>query len=98
MREWARAGPWALPWGALLLLAAGPPAPGPQFTDITQDRKSTRLNSSHVSTPYAVVCLKKKKRILGSRTALSRFFARHGITAKINSGGSRLVMRRRRLV
>src|SRR5699024_11882236 len=25
------------------------------------DRKSTRLNSSHVSTSYAVVCLKKKK-------------------------------------
>src|SRR5438067_3264800 len=24
------------------------------------DRKSTRLNSSHVSTPYAVVCSKKK--------------------------------------
>src|SRR5437868_10799526 len=26
-----------------------------------QDRKSTRLNSSHVSTSYAVFCLKKKK-------------------------------------
>src|SRR6266513_3643147 len=25
------------------------------------DRKSTRLNSSHVSISYAVVCLKKKK-------------------------------------
>src|SRR5699024_4601845 len=25
------------------------------------DRKSTRLNSSHVSTSYAVCCLKKKK-------------------------------------
>src|SRR5438067_3896846 len=25
------------------------------------DRKSTRLNSSHVSTSYAVFCLKKKK-------------------------------------
>src|SRR5207249_8626932 len=25
-----------------------------------QDRKSTRLNSSHVSTSYAVFCLKKK--------------------------------------
>src|SRR5437868_7754189 len=24
------------------------------------DRKSTRLNSSHVSTSYAVICLKKK--------------------------------------
>src|SRR5699024_11478340 len=26
------------------------------------DRKSTRLNSSHVSTSYAVFCLKKKNR------------------------------------
>src|SRR5699024_11404086 len=29
-------------------------------TDVT-DRKSTRLNSSHVSISYAVFCLKKKK-------------------------------------
>src|SRR5699024_11641173 len=27
-----------------------------------KDRKSTRLNSSHVSISYAVFCLKKKKR------------------------------------
>src|SRR5690625_6709259 len=26
----------------------------------TEDRKSTRLNSSHVATSYAVFCLKKK--------------------------------------
>src|SRR5690606_40616988 len=30
------------------------------FTDV--DRKSTRLNSSHVKISYAVFCLKKKKR------------------------------------
>src|SRR5690625_4392017 len=29
-----------------------------------KDRKSTRLNSSHVAISYAVFCLKKKKRIL----------------------------------
>src|SRR5690606_41997317 len=28
--------------------------------DATQDRKSTRLNSSHVKISYAVFCLKKK--------------------------------------
>src|SRR5699024_12013319 len=28
---------------------------------ISRDRKSTRLNSSHVSISYAVFCLKKKK-------------------------------------
>src|SRR5437870_11412418 len=27
----------------------------------TEDRKSTRLNSSHVAISYAVFCLKKKK-------------------------------------
>src|SRR5699024_12673554 len=29
---------------------------------VSADRKSTRLNSSHVSISYAVFCLKKKKR------------------------------------
>src|SRR5437660_9244112 len=29
------------------------------------DRKSTRLNSSHVAISYAVFCLKKKKRHIG---------------------------------
>src|SRR5207253_11352955 len=36
-----------------------------------QDRKSTRLNSSHVAISYAVFCLKKKTRLnapLGSTT------------------------------
>src|SRR5699024_12113586 len=33
-------------------------------TDEDLDRKSTRLNSSHVSTSYAVFCLKKKIRKL----------------------------------
>src|SRR5437868_12505268 len=31
-------------------------------TQAGRDRKSTRLNSSHVSISYAVFCLKKKKR------------------------------------
>src|SRR5690242_21041594 len=30
--------------------------------DSTSDRKSTRLNSSHMSISYAVFCLKKKKK------------------------------------
>src|SRR5690625_6405333 len=29
--------------------------------DMEKDRKSTRLNSSHVAISYAVFCLKKKK-------------------------------------
>src|SRR5690625_6254964 len=40
------------------------PAAGPQHlvdgTDRRLDRKSTRLNSSHVAISYAVFCLKKK--------------------------------------
>src|SRR5690242_20809784 len=32
----------------------------------TLDRKSTRLNSSHMSISYAVFCLKKKKMTPGS--------------------------------
>src|SRR5205814_4657576 len=30
--------------------------------DATRDRKSTRLNSSHLGISYAVFCLKKKKK------------------------------------
>src|SRR3712207_8774894 len=35
------------------------PAPGPDRR--AEDRKSTRLNSSHANISYAVFCLKKKK-------------------------------------
>src|SRR5204862_8339718 len=34
----------------------------PDPTDRRADRKSTRLNSSHVEISYAVFCLKKKKK------------------------------------
>src|SRR5690606_38826164 len=33
----------------------------PKLTGLVPDRKSTRLNSSHVKISYAVFCLKKKK-------------------------------------
>src|SRR5690606_39826420 len=36
------------------------PQPNPDGTHPVQDRKSTRLNSSHVKISYAVFCLKKK--------------------------------------
>src|SRR2546426_10945193 len=32
--------------------------------ELEQDRKSTRLNSSHLVISYAVFCLKKKKKII----------------------------------
>src|SRR5476651_2695030 len=34
---------------------------GPPVRPAAQDRKSTRLNSSHANTSYAAFCLKKKK-------------------------------------
>src|SRR5699024_9497699 len=45
----------------LLLPENGPNAAiNEQLLTLTGDRKSTRLNSSHVSISYAVFCLKKK--------------------------------------
>src|SRR6266511_1344083 len=35
----------------------------PRAADPGEDRKSTRLNSSHVKISYAVFCLKKKKKV-----------------------------------
>src|SRR5256885_5209894 len=36
---------------------------------VDRDRKSTRLNSSHLVISYAVFCLKKKKKIIVSPTS-----------------------------
>src|SRR5690625_6024180 len=37
---------------------------GPTYAAAAGDRKSTRLNSSHVAISYAVFCSQKKKRLL----------------------------------
>src|SRR5256885_8794592 len=47
--------------GAPLILVHG-------LADSVEDRKSTRLNSSHLVISYAVFCLKKKKNKLPSTT------------------------------
>src|SRR5690606_41765777 len=52
-RAVARLANRAQAWEQNLLGTLGPAA---------QDRKSTRLNSSHVKISYAVFCLKKKKK------------------------------------
>src|SRR5258705_8398261 len=46
--------------------AAEPARPRRAFEELRSrgDRKSTRLNSSHLGISYAVFCLKKKKKIL----------------------------------
>src|SRR5439155_24670135 len=47
-------------------------APDPKQHSVQElDRKSTRLNSSHVAISYAVFCLKKKK-IISSRAHIRR--------------------------
>src|SRR3989442_8524756 len=42
---------------------------------VVRDRKSTRLNSSHVRISYAVFCLKKKKKQMG--LAAAKYRTRH---------------------
>src|SRR3712207_7467965 len=44
--------------GYAVTLAGSPPS----IADTVEDRKSTRLNSSHANISYAVFCLKKKKK------------------------------------
>src|SRR5699024_12625150 len=43
-------------------VAVGDDRQGHRLLHLPEDRKSTRLNSSHVSISYAVFCLKKKKK------------------------------------
>src|SRR6266576_3267862 len=49
----------------------------PAGAEHDQDRKSTRLNSSHVEISYAVFCLKKKKKYI-------LFFSYHNKKKKIH--------------
>src|SRR3712207_7850918 len=60
--------------GAFLRLASGLEFSGPQLRAlidearlVRQDRKSTRLNSSHANISYAVFCLKKKNNNTNTR-------------------------------
>src|SRR2546426_7372410 len=54
----------------LFAAALGEAGPGAvQFVDAhNRDRKSTRLNSSHLVISYAVFCLEKKKKDTDTRT------------------------------
>src|SRR5437773_8903192 len=44
------------------IAAARPTRSAGKIAAIWKDRKSTRLNSSHITISYAVFCLKKKKK------------------------------------
>src|SRR5256885_11014937 len=57
------------------------------------DRKSTRLNSSHLVISYAVFCLKKKKYDTDDRAAVRMdaydpALQVHGLTRSCNSGAA----------
>src|SRR5258705_4951959 len=55
-----------------------PPLPSPKsfggFFVLRADRKSTRLNSSHLGISYAVFCLKKKNTTPSIRTHSHTYF------------------------
>src|SRR3989442_2786912 len=64
--------------------ARGAPASG------GADRKSTRLNSSHVRISYAVFCLKKKKDLSSCLTSCERKYMTYVITVNSRTGKSRM--------
>src|SRR3712207_7408357 len=50
--------------GGFLLLRRGGGDRGQRSSGAEQDRKSTRLNSSHANISYAVFCLKKNEKVV----------------------------------
>src|SRR5690348_9505965 len=54
---------------------------GSPYANPAEDRKSTRLNSSHPSISYAVFCLKKKKK---RKTTLAMVIIKAGLDADIS--------------
>src|SRR3989442_11202402 len=53
---------------------------------VIRDRKSTRLNSSHVRISYAVFCLKKKKKIknITKPTSQKEYISDHVDAARVS--------------
>src|SRR5437870_7734172 len=79
---------WALRWPAAPAIARARtrqcPASGryaPNRPQTVRDRKSTRLNSSHVAISYAVFCLKKKKHYLS--LAPSNHYDAHDLAPRL---------------
>src|SRR5690606_40281030 len=60
--SWLYPALFLVPTAAALLVSARPSGPRAGWWLWAADRKSTRLNSSHVKISYAVFCLKKKKK------------------------------------
>src|SRR3712207_7466738 len=62
----------SVPGGLSEGLPVGVQLMGDHFTEpmlLRADRKSTRLNSSHANISYAVLCLKKKKSNIQTRSS-----------------------------
>src|SRR5256885_4143015 len=72
---------------SLALIGGASPQPPANLTaaDIV-DRKSTRLNSSHLVISYAVFCLKKKK----NKKEDARVFAQFSISLNISGSEARV--------
>src|SRR5256885_2736971 len=59
------------------------------FLDHHTDRKSTRLNSSHLVISYAVFCLKKKNTRLPPPAGAARSFAPSALSALLPASAAR---------
>src|SRR6266511_4733682 len=59
---------YQLPWSQIIVAYAERNGAGGS----SRDRKSTRLNSSHVKSSYAVFCSKTKKKIMGRSSHLQQ--------------------------
>src|SRR6266571_5004136 len=82
------------PYTTLFRSGGGPhrPRSGPGSDSggpAASDRKSTRLNSSHMSISYAVFCLKKKNKYITIRLTVRKF---HGAFMVVE-GRHRLLLR-----
>src|SRR5579884_3845758 len=62
--------------------------PGRPERSTTEDRKSTRLNSSHVAISYAVFCLKKKNARYEKGCVEEARYQTRGCTASIAAGSA----------
>src|SRR3989442_2012529 len=67
------------------LITTGTLVTGSQEFDAERDRKSTRLNSSHVRISYAVFCLKKKKKYHLHTSATSDYPCARDVYASLSS-------------
>src|SRR5438552_14648360 len=77
---WCRWSAVATAWG-LARERPGPPVSRSHSAKTApEDRKSTRLNSSHQIISYAVFCLKKKKTKKTIRTKIKKKHSKYGPT------------------